>query len=66
MKLKTMDIQKFLFTGWCPKMAHNVPHIPEGGDFGTQNFQLTMNNLRSTDFHFSTKTPLLGICCYSQ
>ena len=23
MKLKTMDIQKFLFTGWCPKMAHN-------------------------------------------
>src|SRR5690625_3756558 len=24
MKLKTMDIQKFLFTGWCPKMAHNM------------------------------------------
>ena len=24
MKLKTMDIQKFLLTGWHPKMAHNV------------------------------------------
>lgn len=23
MKLKTMNIQKFLFIGWCPKMAHN-------------------------------------------
>lgn len=23
MKLKTMDIQKFLLTGWCPKMAPN-------------------------------------------
>lgn len=25
-----------------------------------------MNNLRSTHFNFSTKTPLLGICCYVQ
>ena len=24
MKLKTMDIQKFLLTGWYPKMSHNV------------------------------------------
>ena len=23
MKLKTMDIQKFLLTGWYPKMAYN-------------------------------------------
>ena len=30
MKLKTMDIQKFLFTGWCPKMAHNVLRLCDG------------------------------------
>ena len=24
MKLKTMDIQKFLLTGWYPKMAYNT------------------------------------------
>ena len=24
MKLKTMDTQKFLLTGWYPKMAHNT------------------------------------------
>lgn len=35
-------------------------HIPEGGDFGTLNFQLTMNKHRSTDFHFST-TPLFWV-----
>jgi hypothetical protein len=47
-------------------MWHNVLHIPEGGDFETQNYQLTTNNNRSTDFHFSTTNPLLGICCYVQ
>ena len=31
MKLKTMDIQKFLLTGWYPKMAYNVSGIAEGG-----------------------------------
>ena len=41
-----------------------VLHIPEGGDYEALNYQLTMNKLRSTDFHFNTKTPLLGICCY--
>ena len=24
MKPKTMDIQRFLLTGWCHKMAHNT------------------------------------------
>ena len=43
-------------------MFANVLHIPEGGEFGTQNYQLTMNKHRRTDFNFSTKTPLLGIC----
>ena len=43
----------------------NVSHIPEGGDYEAKNFQLTMNKHRNTEFHFSTKTPLLGICCYS-
>lgn len=47
-------------------IAYNVLHIPEGGDYEAQNFQLTMNNNRSTSFHFSTKPPLLGICCYVQ
>ena len=27
MKLKTMDIQKFLLTGWYPKMAYNVKRL---------------------------------------
>ena len=31
MKLKTMDIQKFLLTGWYPKMAYNVQSIADGG-----------------------------------
>ena len=29
MKLKTMDIQKFLLTGWCPKMESNVLWLGE-------------------------------------
>jgi hypothetical protein len=66
MKQKMMDIQKFSFTGWCPKMAHNVLHIPEGGDYEARNYKLTQMFNRSTDVHFSTNTPLLGICCYSQ
>ena len=32
MKLKTMDIQKFLLTGWYPKMAY-VPSIYEGRNY---------------------------------
>ena len=40
MKLKTMDIQKFLLTGWYHKMAHNVSHIAEGGNYKVQNFKL--------------------------
>jgi hypothetical protein len=41
-------------------VAANVSHIPEGGDFGILNFQLTMDKHRSTDFHFSTK-PLFWV-----
>jgi hypothetical protein len=47
-------------------ILYNVLHIPEGGDYETQNYQLTMNINRSTNVYFSTNTPLLGICCYSQ
>ena len=32
MKLKTMDIQKFLLTGWYPKMAYNVSVLGEEAD----------------------------------
>ncbi len=35
MKLKTMDIQKFLLTGWCPKMAHNVEALAKKGIWNT-------------------------------
>jgi hypothetical protein len=45
-------------------MFYNGLHIPEGGDYEAQNYQLTMNINRSTDVHISTKTPILGICCY--
>lgn len=38
----------------------NVLRIPEGGDYGTPNFKLTMNEHRSTDFNFSTK-PLFWV-----
>ena len=37
MKLKTMDIQKFLLTGWYPKMAYNGKRLCDGG-FYTQRF----------------------------
>lgn len=60
-QVQELRIHNILF-----KISPNVLHIPEGGVFGTQNFELTMNKHRSTSFHFSTKTPLFGICCYSQ
>lgn len=65
MKLKMMDIQKFLFTGWCPKMAYNVLHIAEGGDYEALTFNLKQMFNRSTTVHFSTTPPLLVMCCYA-
>jgi hypothetical protein len=41
-------------------MAHNVSHIPEGGEFETLNYQLTMNKIRSTSLHFSNTPPSFG------
>jgi hypothetical protein len=46
------------------KMSHNVSHIPEGGDYEAQNYQLTQIFNRSTKLEHITNTPLLGICCY--
>ena len=46
MKLKTMDIQKFLLTGWYPKMAYNVSAAWRGcGRLKTEhaNTKLTLN-----------------------
>ena len=51
MKLKTMDIQKFLLTGWYPKMAYNGMGICEVGDFGDEMFNR------------SNKAPILHIPC---
>ena len=33
MKLKTMDIQKFLLTGWYPKMAYNEKVFAKNVEF---------------------------------
>jgi hypothetical protein len=38
--------------------------LPEGGEFGTQNYQQTMNLNRSTKPDLTTEPPLLGRCCY--
>ena len=46
-------------------LTYNVLQIPEEGDLGTQNFQLTMNLNRSTTLDITTKPPFLGMCCYA-
>jgi len=46
-------------------MAHNVLHIAEGGEHEAQNLNLKQMFNRSTTVHFSTKPPLLAICCYT-
>ena len=57
MKLKTMDIQKFLLTGWCPKMAHNVLQLTfQGFAFGRAyengfiNLKINNNEKRKHEF----------------
>lgn len=42
----------------------NVMQLPEGGDYEAQILNIKMNNNRSTELHITTKTPLLGRCCY--
>ena len=49
MKLKTMDIQKFLLTGWYPKMAYNGSGIAEGRDLKDKIFNLTKMPNRITN-----------------
>jgi hypothetical protein len=46
------------------KISHNVLHIAEGGEYEAQNLNLKQMFNRSTTVHFSTKPPLLAICCY--
>ena len=45
-------------------IAHNVSHIAEGGEYESQNLNLKQMFNRSITVHFSTKPPLLAICCY--
>ena len=45
-------------------MAYNVLHIAEGGEYEAQIFKIKQMFNRSTTVHFSTKPPLLAICCY--
>ena len=43
MKLKTMDIQKFLLTGWYPKMAYNGYRLGEVAEHKTSIVVKTLN-----------------------
>lgn len=45
-------------------IGDNVLHIPEGGDYEAQKLKLTQMFNRSKNVHITTKTPLLGMCCY--
>jgi hypothetical protein len=45
-------------------MPYNVLQIPEGGEIEAQNFKIVQMFNRSEDVHITTKTPLLGMCCY--
>jgi hypothetical protein len=45
-------------------ITHNGLQIPEGGDYEAQNLKLTQMFNRSKNVHITTKTPLLGMCCY--
>lgn len=54
----------FNYGGASIVLAYNVLQIPEEGDFGTQNFKLTMNLNRRTILDITAKTPFLGMCCY--
>lgn len=38
--------------------------IPEGGDYEAQIFKIKQMFNRSKNVHITTKTPLLGMCCY--
>jgi len=46
------------------KMTYNGLHIAEGGEYEAQNIKLKQMYNRSTTVYFSTKPPLLAICCY--
>jgi hypothetical protein len=45
MKQKMMDIQKFSFTGWCPKMAHT-----SAGIFSAELETTKINNMNKTNW----------------
>ena len=48
-----------------PKLTHNVLQIAEGGDFGAETFNKEQMMIQGTNFDFSTKPPLLAMCCYT-
>jgi hypothetical protein len=58
-------MQELSFVGGS-KVADNVLHIPEGGEYEAQTINLKQMFNRSTEPEHITNTPLLGICCYSQ
>lgn len=67
--MKFINVNAFKSTGITSlasrhTIGYNGSQLPEGGDFGTQNCQYTMNLNRSTKPHNTTKPPLLGRCCY--
>jgi len=46
------------------RITANGLHIAEGGEYEAQNIKLKQMYNRSTTVYFSTKPPLLAICCY--
>jgi hypothetical protein len=46
------------------RVADNGLQIPEGGDYEAQIFKIVQMFNRSKNVYITTKTPLLGMCCY--
>ena len=44
----------------------NGGHIADGGEYDALNFKISQMFNRSTTLHYSTKPPLLAMCCYAQ
>lgn len=66
MKQKTMDIQKYLSIGWCPKIAHNVLALGAVADFGAKSCQVTTKADTRHNVELTTKTAIEPNACYQQ
>lgn len=46
------------------RVADNVSHIPEGGDYEALNFNIKRMLNRSRNVDITTEPPILVRCCY--